>query len=46
MNELNKFTSIKEASEKLKICLTSIKNVLFLYNKQNIAGGFYFKYLE
>ena len=44
MNELNKFNSIVEAAKKLNICYTSIKSVL--YNKQNTAGGFIWKYLE
>jgi len=44
MNELNKFNSIKEASEYLKIGLGGIKAVL--YNKQKTTAGFIFKYLE
>jgi hypothetical protein len=42
MNELNRFNSIKEAMDELKI--KSIKQVL--YKKQNTAGGFIFKYAE
>ena len=45
MNELNKFNSIVEASQKLKIEVGGIKAVL--YNKQKTtAGSFIFKYLE
>jgi hypothetical protein len=45
MNELNKFNSIVEASQTLKIGLSGIKAVL--YNKQKTtAGSFIFKYLE
>ena len=45
MNELNKFNSIVEARQILKIGLGGIKAVL--YNKQKTtAGSFIFKYLE
>lgn len=44
MNELNKFNTIKDASNKLNICYSSIKAVL--YEKQNTAGGFIWKYLD
>jgi hypothetical protein len=44
MNELNKFNSIKEASDILKICTSGIKAVL--YNKQKTSKNFIFKYLE
>ena len=44
MNEIQKFDTIKESSDKLNICYSSIKSVL--YKKQNTAGGFIFKYLE
>lgn len=44
MNEIESYGSIKEASNKLNICLTSIKHVL--KGKQKTAGGFIFKYLE
>ena len=44
MNQINKFDSIIEASNTLKICYSGIKAVL--YNKQNTSGGFIFKYLE
>ena len=44
INEIKKFDTIKEASKELNICYSSIKAVL--YNKQNTAGGFIFKYLD
>jgi hypothetical protein len=44
MNEFNKFNSIKEASDILKICTSGIKAVL--YNKQKTSKNFIFKYLE
>jgi hypothetical protein len=44
MNEIKKYNKIKDASEDLNICYSSIKAVL--YNKQNTAGGFIWKYLE
>ena len=44
MNKIKNYGSIKEASDKLNICLTSIKHVL--KGKQKTAGGFIFKYLE
>jgi len=44
MNEIAKFNSIKEASSKLQICLTSLKSAL--KEKQKTAGGFIFKYLN
>ncbi len=44
MNEIKTFDTIKEASNELKICYSSIKAVL--YKKQNKAGNFVFKYLE
>jgi len=44
MNEIQKFDKIKDASNQLNICYSSIKAVL--YKKQNTAGGFIFKYLE
>jgi Fe-S-cluster containining protein len=44
MNEITKFDKIKDASETLNICYSSIKAVL--YKKQKTAGGFIFKYLE
>lgn len=42
MNKIKEFNSIIEAEKELKI--KSIKQVL--YNKQNTAGGFIFKYLD
>jgi hypothetical protein len=44
MNELNRFNSIVEASQSLKIGLGGIKAVL--YKKQKTTSGFIFKYLE
>jgi len=44
MNELNRFNSIVEASQSLKIGLGGIKAVL--YKKQKTTAGFIFKYLE
>jgi hypothetical protein len=44
INEIKNFDTIKEASKELNICYSSIKAVL--YNKQNTAGGFIFKYLD
>ena len=44
MNKIQNFNTIKDASNKLTICYTSIKAVL--YKKQNTAGGFIWKYLE
>lgn len=44
MNEMQKFITIKEASNQLNICYSSIKAVL--YKKQKTAGGFIFKYLD
>ena len=44
MNEIKQFDSIKDASKELNICYTSIKAVLC--NKQNKAGGFFWKYLD
>ena len=44
MNEVNKYNSIKEASNILNMTSSNIKAVL--YNKQKTAGGFKFKYLE
>jgi hypothetical protein len=44
MNEINKFSSIKEAAHSLKISTTNIKSVL--YKKQKTAGGFIWKYLD
>ena len=44
MNKIQTFISIKEASDKLNICSSGIKAVL--YKKQNTSKGFIFKYLE
>lgn len=44
MNEINRFDSIKEAADNLKISSTSIKSVL--YKKQKTGGGFIWKYLD
>jgi hypothetical protein len=44
MNEIQKFNKIKDASEKLSISLSCIKDVL--KGKQNSTKGFIFKYLE
>lgn len=44
MNKIKIFETIKEASNELNICYSSIKAVL--YKKQNKAGNFIFKYLE
>jgi hypothetical protein len=44
MNELNRFNSIVEASQSLKIGLGGIKAVL--YKKQKTTSEFIFKYLE
>jgi hypothetical protein len=44
MIEIQKFNKIKEASEKLSISLSCIKDVL--KGKQNSTKGFIFKYLE
>jgi len=38
MNEIQTFSTIKNASIKLDICYTGIKGVL--YKTQNTAGGF------
>lgn len=44
MNEIQKFNKIKDASEKLSISLSCIKDVL--KGKQKRSKGFIFKYLE
>ena len=44
MNEINKYKSIKEASDILNITTTNILGAL--KNRQKTAGGFIFKYLE
>jgi hypothetical protein len=44
MNEVNKYNSIKEASNILNIRNTNILGAL--KNRQKTAGGFIFKYLE
>jgi hypothetical protein len=44
MNQIQKFTTIKTASEKLSISLSCIKDVL--KGKQKSTKGFIFKYLE
>ena len=44
MNEIQKYDTIKEASNKLNISLSCIKDVL--KNKQKQTKGFIFKYLE
>lgn len=44
MNEINRFDSIKEAADKLKISSSNIKSVL--YKKQKTGGGFIWKYLD
>ena len=44
MNEINKFDSIKDAADNLKISVGSIKSVL--YKKQKTGGGFIWKYLD
>jgi hypothetical protein len=44
MNEINKFDSIKQASDYLKISSSSIKSVL--YKKQKTAKGYIWKYLD
>ena len=44
MNEINKFNSIKNASDILYISSSNIKAVL--YKKQKTAGGFIWKYLD
>lgn len=44
MNKLKQFNTIKDASNELNICYSSIKAVL--YKKQNTTGGFIWKYLD
>ena len=44
MNEINRFDSIKEAADSLKMSQTNIKSVL--YKKQKTGGGFIWKYLD
>ena len=44
MNEIQKYNTIKEASENLNISLSCIKDVL--KEKQKSSKGFIFKYLE
>lgn len=44
MNQIQKFDTIKEASKKLSISLSCIKDVL--KRKQNSTKGFIFKYLD
>jgi hypothetical protein len=44
MNEIQKFNKIKDASEKLSISLSCVKDVL--KGKQKSSKGFIFKYLE
>jgi hypothetical protein len=44
MNEINRFESIKEAADFVKISSSIIKRVL--YKKQNLGGGFIWKYLD